>query len=164
MACSLAVLLISSCVKKKTLPIVPAIDYKSFSIIDNSTAMFVYTFSDGDGDIGLRSSDTTGSYSRTSPYYYNLYMKYLYKNSSGNYVPYIYFDMLTGKFDTIILKYRTQYIESTTKDQSLTGEVYVTMNGYRPTTTHKNFKYEFYIYDRGLHKSNVITTPVFTTN
>lgn len=156
-------MLISSCIKRTKFPKEPVVEYKSFGILDNQNAVFVFKFTDGDGDIGLRAEDTTGDFSRGSIYYYNLYMKYLYKNASGNFVPFVYFNTQTGQNDTIVLKFRTQFVESKTKDKGLQGEVYVNLNGYRPTSSHKSFKYEFYFYDRAHNKSNVTGTEEINT-
>jgi hypothetical protein len=160
----LALIAIPSCVKRTKFPNEPVVSYKSFNILDNQNAVFVFKFTDGDGDIGLKSEDTTGDFSRGSIYYYNLYMKYLYKNATGNFVPYTYFNTQTGQTDTVVLKFRTQFVESKTKDKALQGEIYVNLFGYRPTSSHKNFKYEFYFYDRAHNKSNVTGTDEIVTN
>jgi hypothetical protein len=119
----------------------------------------VIKFTDGDGDIGLRSSDTTGPYGKTTPYYYNLYIKTFYKGHDGVFKDTSIYDLQTNSIDTGLIRQRIQYVEKTTKENYLKGEFQITLNGYRQSTSHKVIKYKIYFYDRALHKSNVLETP-----
>src|SRR5438067_1186723 len=60
-----------ACVKKKTFSQSPEIEYKSFTPFTGDSADMVIGFSDGDGDIGNKTGDTTK----------NLYMIYYYKDT-----------------------------------------------------------------------------------
>jgi len=119
----------------------------------------VLKFTDGDGDIGLKSSDTTGSYKKTNPYYYNLYIKTFYKNKDGVFKDTLIYDMNTNTIDTGLIRQRIQYVPKSTTEDYLKGEFEISLNGYRQSTAHKTIKYRIYIYDRALHKSNVLDTP-----
>ena len=48
---------VSSCKKKEEFPIEPVIKYSNFVITGDSAKLY-FTFTDGDGDIGLAKSDT----------------------------------------------------------------------------------------------------------
>ena len=149
----------SSCIKKKEYPVIPGIEFKEFQNFGADSAYFTFRFTDGDGDFGLNPEDTTGTYSSNGIYYYNLYMKYMYKKPDGSWSAFFNPNPLVN--DTQYYKFRVPFIEQEGKDQSMNGEVRVKLSELRPTSSHKNIKYVFYIYDKGLHQSNVETTPEF---
>lgn len=159
----LAGTIILSC-KKVTNPTPgpPVVTFKDLNITSREPkpiAYFHFLFSDPDGDIGLKNSDTTGSFAYGSPYYYDFHMKiFKYDTTTKAWLPgTIYYNGDTAG----LWYYRIPYIDNQSKDKSLTGEVYVQMTGFRPVSTMKKFRYEFYIYDRAHNKSNVVTTPEF---
>lgn len=139
----------------------PVIAYKQFSIVNETEAYFHFTFTDPDGDIGLKSSDTTGAYAYGSPYYYDFHMRFQFKNAQGNYIDSVWVDPIANIADSGLVLYRIPYVENTSRDKSLTGEIIIKMAGFRPASNKQNFRYNFYIYDRAHHKSNVVTTPEF---
>jgi hypothetical protein len=149
-----------SCIKKKEYPINPDIEFKEFQNFSDDSAYFTFRFTDGDGDFGLNPEDTTGAYSSSSVHYYNLYMKYMYKKTDGSWSGFFNPNPLVN--DTQYYKFRVPFVEQTGKDKSMNGEVRVKLSELRPTSSHKNIKYVFYIYDKALHQSNVETTPEFT--
>jgi hypothetical protein len=156
----LIIIVFSSCKKNPdSYPIVPEIDFKSFIPSNKYEAVLTLTFTDGDGDIGLKTSDTIGIYDKSSPYYYNLYIKTLYKSSNGIFKDTLIYDVLTNKIDSGLIKQRVQFVEKTTKEDYLKGHFVINLNGYRQSLSHKTIKYKIYFYDRALHKSNEIETP-----
>ena len=65
-----SIVVVLSCKKdKNSFPIEPVLEYKSFEAYSKYEAFMVLKFTDGDGDIGLKTSDTTGIYDKSSPYY-----------------------------------------------------------------------------------------------
>jgi hypothetical protein len=149
----------TSCIKKNDLPIVPKIAYKSFENFQDDSAYFTLKFDDGDGDLGLNPEDTTGNFSGNSPYYYNLYLKYLYKKPDGTWSAFFNPNPMIN--DTQYYKFRVPLIEIEGKDKSMSGEIRVKLSELRPSMSHKYLKYVFYVYDRALHQSNVETSPEF---
>lgn len=137
----------------------PVVKFLDFNVIKETDAYFHFGFTDPDGDIGLKDSDTTGDFAFGSPYHYDFHMFILnFDTNSQAFVP----DTGTYMHQPYgIWNYRIPFIDNKSVDKSLTGEIYVEMTGYRPVSTVKRFKYQFYIYDRAHHKSNVITTPEF---
>jgi hypothetical protein len=151
-----------SCKKTSTVtPGPPVVTFKDFSVLKETEAYFHFGFTDPDGDIGLKNSDTTGSFAFGSIYYNDFHMRLQILNRFGNWSDTAIFNPTTNKFDSLDFNYRIPYIDNKSKDKSLTGEVYVQMTGYRFVTTIKKFRYKFYIYDRAHNKSNVVTTPEF---
>lgn len=140
-------------------PIEPSIAFKEFIPINKYEAVLTLTFTDGDGDIGLKTTDTIGIYGKSTPYYYNLYIKTFYKSNNGIFKDTLIYDVLTNKLDSGLIKQRIQFVEKTTKEDYLKGQFIINLNGYRQSLSHKIIKYKIYFYDRALHKSNEIETP-----
>ncbi|MBC7864712.1 MAG: hypothetical protein IAF38_17195 [Bacteroidia bacterium] len=152
-------LALTACIKKQDFPTSPEISYKNFTNYDDDSAYFTIKFTDGDGDFGLKPEDTSGSFTSTGKYYFNMYMKYMYKKTDGTWSAYFNANPMVN--DTQYYKFRIPFIEQTGKDKSMNGEIRVKLTELRPTTTHKFIKYVVYIYDKSLHQSNVVTTPEF---
>ncbi len=175
---ALVLVFVFSCKKDTTTPNVPpVISYGSFTMTDANNAILTFNFSDADGDIGLQPSDTSGPYATGTVGYNDFYMHFYYKNSAGNWVQ-NYFPYpkqpLHSPIDSSIVADRIPYIDNTSKVKALSGEIIIPMFEYKPVPqypggvagpdTLNHFKYEFWIYDRAGHKSNVITTPEFDTS
>jgi hypothetical protein len=147
-------ILFYSCKKSQTYPDTPSIKFESFSIKDTISdfkyGILTFSFIDGNGDIGLNEDYTTGIFAPDSQYYYNLIIT-LYRLNNGVFEPY--------NFETS-LNYRFPYYASKGKDKAVKGRMIIdNLSAIRDT-----LKYQFYIYDRALNKSNVETTPVFIVN
>ena len=157
----LAVLLVS-CLKREEFPPNPLIEYSEFVKYGTDSANFVFTFTDGDGDIGLDEGDTTGSFAPGQPYYYNFVMTYYYKDASGNFVPYDANPATPGVMDTLMYRYRIPDITPEGQNKVLDGEMRIKLLAPYYGLGHQVYKYDAYIYDRSLQKSNVIITPELT--
>ena len=166
---AILVLVLYSCVKTTTpAPAPPVISYSSFTTSDANTGVFTFNFTDADGDIGLNQSDTTGPYARSTVGYYDFYMRYYcWSQHANTYVTY-FFPWPNGNtlIDSSIVAYRIPFVVNNTKNKGLDGQIIVNFGQYKPPPNDdsmKIFRYEFWMYDRALHKSNVVTTPSFTT-
>lgn len=135
-----------ACVKKKTFSQKPEIEYKSFTPFTGDSADMVIGFSDGDGDIGNKTGDTTK----------NLYMNYYYK------------DTITQKFvafydafgnDSLRTGYTIRKPSDSYDGKSISGEVAVRISKFRHSKKIKTVKYVIYMFDNKGNKSNVLTTP-----
>jgi hypothetical protein len=153
-----------SCKKKSSEPTPgpPEVKYMDFNVVKETEAYFHFGFTDPDGDIGLKNSDTDGVFKYPSIYNSDFHMRLqIYSTLINNWKDTAVYNPSTSKKDTLEFLYRIPYVDPQSKDKSLTGEVYVEMTGYRFLTSIKRFRYQFYIYDRSQHKSNVVTTPEF---
>jgi hypothetical protein len=161
------VLIFASCKKASTpAPAPPVISFASFTTSDATNGILTFNFSDADGDIGLNQEDTTGLYATNTVGYYDFYMRYFYLDSTGNYVKFFHaFNGGNPIEDSAKFLYRIPFVVNNIKSKTLDGQIIINLNGYKPANTalYRNFRYEFYIYDRALHKSNVVTTPGFST-
>ncbi len=145
---------IFSCTKARVYPIEPEISFKEMSMYDgydtlgNAVKRIVLTMSvvDGDGNIGLPEDISW-------PGFDTLDNKNLYVNL---------YNKVDGVFEKVELlapfHYRTFFLEPEGQDKSLTADFEVTMD-YTNFQDYDTIKYDFYIYDRDLHKSNVGVSP-----
>lgn len=139
---------IFSCVKKKSYPTIPEIEYKAFYPFQDDSADIQVKFTDGDGDIGVAEGDSTKT----------LWINYYYKDTITNkYVGYY------RPFNNDTLK--TGYILKAPSDayngKPISGEISVRLQQVRHSKKIKNIKYVIYLFDANGNKSNVITTPEF---
>ncbi|RLD48880.1 MAG: hypothetical protein DRI94_11900 [Bacteroidetes bacterium] len=152
----LILLVFFSCKKPQTYSEIPNLEYKSFELkdtidlLDNKikSGILTVSFTDGDGDIGLNPSDTLTPFDTSSIYYYNLYID-VYKMQN---------DTLVFQDLQVPLRYRIQDLTPLGQNKTLKGKIKVSIN-YNYYENNDTFKYNIYIYDRALHKSNVIETP-----
>lgn len=155
-------LIFNSCKKGEQFPVEPAIKFKSLEKFSDAngvdTALVLsITFTDGDGDIGLKAEDVNPPYDPGSEFYYNLYATYFIEQS-GVFVP-LPVSAVNG--------YRIPYIENNSSNKAISGEIKIDLEilGLNLIAPEGNFRFEVYIYDRALHKSNVITTdPIYLKN
>jgi hypothetical protein len=148
---SLLIIIITACQKTKDIyPITPVIAFKDF-VRYNTTGyddslITTITFTDGDGDIGLRQEDTIPKYD----FYTTVYQKQ------------------SGVFKALNLgtttNYRMPYITPTGANKALKGTVSINFNFFPPHKANDTLRYDIFIIDRAFHKSNVITTPEVVVN
>jgi hypothetical protein len=167
---SVVLLLVFYSCKKESdpAPAPPVITFGSFTTSDAYTGVLTFNFSDADGDIGLNPSDTTGPYATNTVGYYDFYMRYYYFSPVFKKYVTFYYPLQNGNayIDSAITPYRIPFVTNNTKSKSLNGQIIINLNQYKPIgfgDSINNFRYEFWMYDRALHKSNVVTTPGFST-
>jgi len=141
---------IYACVKQENLPSIPYITYKNFVWNQKDTAIMQITFQDGDGDVG-----TTVPLAASSPYYYDLVMVYYYKGSDSLFHQY----KIPVQNDWLMTGYHIPYLTPKGQNKTLTGTIDVNMQVPFWIPGHNIVRFDIYIYDRALHKSNIITTP-----
>ncbi len=136
-----------ACVKKKTFSQKPEIEFKSFTpLLGDTAAELVIGFSDGDGDIGKDKEDKA----------INLFMTYYYFDTVTNNF-HAFYSSFTN--DTVRIPYTIRKPIDDYEGKSISGEVAVKINQYRPTKAHKRIKYVMYLLDNANNQSNVLSTP-----
>jgi hypothetical protein len=151
---------LTGCRKGDQFPIEPVIAFKSLEKFSDASGIdtaliLTITFTDGDGDIGLKPEEVSPPYNPGSEYYYNLYATYFIRQSNGQFVP-LPVSAVNG--------YRIPYIENTSSNKAISGDIIIDLEilGLNLIAPEGVFRFEVYIYDRALNKSNVITTdPIF---
>ena len=117
-------------------------------------AMLVFSFQDGDGDIGLNKNDTFPPFNTSSIYYYNFFCDYFEKRNGI----FIKIDSVEDKDGFMIpfnLNARIPQL-SDLKEESIHGEIYLKMPFYydKASPYTDTIRLVFYIVDRKLNKSN----------
>ncbi len=148
--------LLTGCPDIEVIPEIPEIEFLSFTLnedvddLGNVILMgeLIFSFQDGDGDIGLPEPDTITQIDSTD---YDLFFT-MYKKIGGVYIQLGEDDLGTP------LNYRIPYIEPREgQNKILRGEINILFE--YPTIQYDTIRYDFYITDRALHRSNVESTP-----
>jgi len=145
--------LVSACRKTDSYPNEPHIEFKElvkysdFYGLDTAAVLTV-SFTDGDGDLGLRSGDTMPPYNPGNEYYYNFFLKYFKKEN--------------GVFTELPLAFppnqRIPYILNQSNNKAIAGDLVFDVEIAGLFAQNDTFRFETYIVDRALNKSNVVTT------
>jgi hypothetical protein len=141
------VLLVSACREKSVFPPEPYLEYKSF--LENGNPVMVFSFTDGDGNVGLNQRDTFPPFNAVvdpvNNYHWNLWMKY--------------FEKIDGEWVEIALDPNTAYfriprLDPEGQNKALEGDIQVDMTGWYPLTLADTVRYSFVLLDRDLNQSN----------
>jgi hypothetical protein len=170
----LLILTVAACKKKEIYSSIPAIEYKSvifYSGSDGSDSLMtlIFSFKDGDGDIGLGQADTFAPFQATrdkynnptNPYYNNLHIDYLesYEGVFGQVIKDLDPDATPPVFDTLRYLYRIENITPDGRHKAIRGDIEVNIYPSPYPDAQDTVKYKFFIYDRALNKSNVVESP-----
>ena len=142
--------LFSACVKEKTFPPQPVIEFKQYISHGLDSADCIIAFKDGDGDIGILPDDTI------TPNDFK--MKYLYKDVDGIFKPFDVIDT-TAAMDTLFYSYRVPNLTPDGQYKALDGEIRAKLRAapiYFPG--HHTVKFEITLRDRAGHVSNMVST------
>lgn len=156
-----------SCKKVQKFSEIPRIEYRHFEYIYNpdlgisDRGVISFSFEDGDGDIGLNNGDTLPPYDASSEYYYNLIITYFeMQNGELVEVPILWYNPQTEQYDTLTQSARIPNLSPRGTNKAINGEIYDTLFIYNFNSNFDTIKFEAYIYDRALHVSNTISTPL----
>jgi len=151
-----------ACVKTEPVSPVPQITFKSFQLVDGyDTALqnnikigiLEFSFVDGDADIGI---ETPYDKTQSLEYNYNVFL-YPYKKVNGS-----YFKVDIDTTDTLFPPpfYRIEYdskLDRVGQNKTIKGTITINID-YFILPSYDTLKYEFYIIDRAMNKSNVEST------
>ncbi|HLP11482.1 MAG TPA: hypothetical protein VK177_06060 [Flavobacteriales bacterium] len=141
------------CLKPEVFPDEPIIEFKEYQLVNDDSLMLSFSFTDGDGDIGLGSADIAPPFDTSSKYYNNVFLRY-YEKVNGNWV-----QGVNAQGDPVEFRYRTEKLTPTGKNKALKGRViiYITpiyYNAFSPDGD--TIKYDIQLVDRALHESNLV--------
>ena len=149
--------LLFSCKKQVEYPIIPAIDFKRIEGVKDANGRdqsikVTIGFTDGDGDIGYYSVESGKNdhqfdfpADNTNPYYNNFKVK-TFRKVNGIWT-----------VDPVDISARIPYLTPEGSNKALKGEIERDLP-VRPGLVRDTFYYEIFIWDRGLHASNTVTT------
>jgi hypothetical protein len=148
--------LFAGCKKSDQYPIEPAITFKSLTTVKDAQGydaegILQISFTDGDGDIGLEASDTFPPY--VGEYSDNVHALF-YQKVNGVWTPLTQYDD----------KGKVPVITPEGNHKAIRGDIRKDHVGFPFHVTNMHIRFDVYIYDRALHKSNVITTPELIIN
>lgn len=150
-----------SCKKPDQYSEIPEIKFNNIAIentydqLDNPIKRVYLNFSviDGDGDVGLDTSETYPPYDTSSVYYHNLFITE--------------FEKKNGVYEVIDLKvplnFRIPDIVQEGKNKTLKANITLTLD-YLIPSIYDTIKYSFYIFDRAFHKSNTVSSSDIILN
>lgn len=142
-----------SCLKPAEFPIEPIITFSHFERYGDTGVIFI-NFTDGDGDIGLSSTQDDPPFDTSSIYYHNLFISY-YEKVDGVFQP----GLSVPAGEPIEFNYRVQYITPEGQNKALRGEIRVTLapSFYNPFSSDSDtILYKIRLCDRALHMSNEV--------
>lgn len=167
-ACILGSMFLFSCLDKEDFSYIPKIEYKEMYQQDSSIIIKI-SFTDGDGDIGLRENEE-GAYAPCTDYHYNLFVD-PYIKVDDQFVERYFLDRDSKCFpkpapdtgyypDTVGYYYRTAYLVPEGKDKNLEGDIYITLNDALITFRDDTIKFNIKLIDRAHNESNIVETEV----
>ncbi|MBC8342768.1 MAG: hypothetical protein ISR55_06130 [Bacteroidetes bacterium] len=163
----LAIILFINCTKDPEFSIIPEIQFVEYIQYKNDfgkdTALkIIISYTDGDGDLGLEQNDTFPPFNSGSLYHSCMYI-YYYEFVDSQFVevrPEIG-GIPVG--DTIRFPYRFRNLTPDTPNKTIKGEIEWHTNLIQPQKNNY-IKFKIFIFDRKLHKSNEVETPVIFYN
>jgi len=151
-----------SCKDYEEYPLEPKIEFIEFTVLRDAQGIdqrgiIHISYTDGDGNIGLYPEDTV------APYDYNLFIKYL-EQQNGVFkeiflVTPRYINDTTLVYDTATFNARIPILTPAGRNKAIRGEIEDTLFINNPLSQYDTIKFEAYIVDRDLNKSNTIATP-----
>lgn len=153
-----------SCEKAESYSEIPEVEFTKVYLADTldklknevKHQLLYFNVIDGDGNLGLNKGDTTDKFSPESEYYHNLFLSVSAKNQDGEYAP------LTEINEN--LKYRIPYNEPVGQNKYLKAEIKVAIDIPLASVNYDSIRYEFFVYDRELNKSNVTQSCAIPLN
>lgn len=153
----LIIALISGCTEKVQYPIEPSIEFQGFATAKDitgkdSAGQITLSYTDGDGDIGLDSTQIE------EPYKYNYFIK-IKQLIDGNLVEFV----PPPPNDSATFNARIPILTPNGRNKNIKGEIKRTIQLYYALQflLSDTIAFEIYIQDRALNKSNVVNTPMF---
>ena len=170
-------LTVCCCQKPVEYPVEPKITYEGFTYLINADSTFSgegiisFSYTDGDGDLGLDDGDTLPPFGFHDPYYYNMVVDYL-KCENGVFVktPLLSPHVPTSPddtlvlFDTVTFNARFKRLRDSEDPKAISGTMDYKLTVQNPFSPNDTVKFEIRILDRALHESNTIQTDAIYTN
>jgi len=146
---------IAGCKKPETFPPEPVIKFKEFRQEASGGAVLIFSFTDGDGDVGLDNGDTLAPFDKGSLFHYNLWCDYYeYQNEEWKKIELP---------EDAAFFYRVPKVEPTGQNPALNGELELKMPFYYdPSSPFEQFEFRFRLADRSLNVSNEERTGTLT--
>ncbi|MBR1513749.1 MAG: hypothetical protein IJ622_05605 [Bacteroidales bacterium] len=164
-------LAVGACQKPVEYPVEPHIAYEGFTYLMNPDSTFSgegvisFSYTDGDGDLGLDDSDTLPPFGLNDAHYYNMVIDY-FKSVNGEFVktPLLSWNVQTQTYDTVSFSARFHRLRDSDEPKAISGTMDYQLTVQNPLSPDDTIRFEIRILDRALHESNVIQTEAIYTN
>jgi hypothetical protein len=136
--------LFSGCKPEPVFPVEPVLTFKEY--IQNNTSdslQVVFSFTDGDGDIGIDENGTDS----------NMVLTLYVPGNAGNFIPQD--DISTAAPDSIYYNYRIPQL--TRSQKGVEGDVYLTVN--KAFITRDTIRFNAFMLDQTQHRSATVQSP-----
>lgn len=149
--------MLMGCDSLKSYPPTPSIEYKDYRVeelvdADQQKTYKVYLrflLTDGDGNIGLRPSDTTGIFHSSQKYYYNLFVQMQERRATG-YVP---------EESKAPRHWRIPYLEPQGQNKTLIADFEIAYEFFDQLSVgYDTVRFDFYVADRELNHSDTVSS------
>lgn len=143
---------------------VPKLSLLDLTIVKNeienydSLLLLKLNYSDQDGDLGLKDTDTFGIFKYGEPYFYNLFCHWYVKKDGQWKRP---LNPFASPLDSLNFNERLPYLTPEGRNKSLEGEITMRIPARPLGLKFDTVKVQVWMYDRALHKSNIIETKEF---
>jgi len=133
LVCISVIVLTTGCKQDVIYPIIPSIKFKDYSIQKSvlgkdSALKLTISYTDGDGDLGLKQEDINPPFDSGSIYYYNMYVYYY--ELIGNKWSQVTINDFSN--DTIRFKYRIPYLTPNADNKAIKGDIEYTITNLIP--------------------------------
>lgn len=147
--------LLQACKKPDSYPDEPELSFEKFEKGKDDKAFLTVSFTDGDGNVGLKEGDTTGKFSPDNRYHYNLFLEYFEKQNG---------EWVKRELDPPFY-YRIPPLEPKGQSKALEGDIRVELSPtyYDPNSPYDTIKYKVRLADRDLNESNPVETGPIET-
>ena len=152
-----------SCLKPETYPVEPKIEYVDF-VASSDSGTLTFSFTGGDGDVGLDQDMLDYPFEPGSFYHHNIYINY-YEIVDG--------ELVRGtsdpdgnnsvNYDTVYFPYRIENLTPSGQNKALKGTISIVLEPYyfNPNSiSSDSIKYEVLLIDRNLNHSNLLLSPL----
>lgn len=174
-----SIVLITACLRDPGFSNTPSISFNSIRFIKGDSSISTGAandairlnlyFQDGNGDLGLNSSDSMGVFAAnpdtngipTNLNYYNIFIQFLFRNSDGTYKPCNETpDCILNEDLLKLYNGRFPDLNPDRKERPISGTLTYDLKStqFRNLFRNKSVKLNVYIQDRSLSKSNIILT------
>lgn len=145
----------TGCLPEPQFPDVPAIGFVSMEPQNGGGRELVISFTDGDGDVGLSQADTLPPFCSSCIHHQNLKLEYEeWRNGAWVHIP------LLPEAGQVPFYYRVPRVTPTGQNPALQGTIAVDMPTWFLNSPYDSVRFQIQLWDRELHESNAIYTPV----